>query len=158
VILSANGTPVIMSADLPHLIGNLKDGSKAELELIRNGKRQKLTVTVGALPAEGEEMGAPDAGVERNSNRLGVSVTDLTAEQMKSLDLKGGVIIKDVQEGPASLIGLQAGDVITHLNNQPIASAKQFTEVAKGLPKDRSVSMRVLRQGRATFITFKLAE
>jgi serine protease Do len=53
---------------------------------------------------------------------------------------------------------LQAGDVITHLNNQAITSSKQFTEVAKGLPKNRSVSMRVLRQGRATFITFKLAE
>jgi serine protease Do len=158
VILSANGTPIIMSADLPHLIGNLKDGSKAELEVIRDGKRQKLTVTVGALPAEGEEMGAADAGVERSSNRLGVSVVDLTAEQMKSLDLKGGVVIKDVQDGPASLIGLQAGDVITHLNNQAITSSKQFTEVAKGLPKNRSVSMRVLRQGRATFITFKLAE
>jgi serine protease Do len=158
VILSANGQPIVMSADLPHLIGNLKDGSKAELEVIRDGKRQKLTVTVGALPDEGKEMESAADGVERNSNRLGVSVTDLTAEQMKSLDLKGGVIIKDVQDGPASLIGLQVGDVITHLNNQALTSAKQFTEVAKGLPKNRSVSMRVLRQGRATFITFKLAE
>jgi serine protease Do len=158
VILSANGQPIVMSADLPHLIGNLKDGSKAELDVIRDGKRQKLTVTVGALPDEGKEMGASEDGVERNSNRMGVSVADLTAEQLKSMDLKGGVIIKDVQDGPASLIGLQAGDVITHLNNQALTSAKQFTEVAKGLPKNRSVSMRVLRQGRATFITFKLAE
>lgn len=158
VILSANGQPIVMSADLPHLIGNLKDGSKAELDVIRDGKRQKLTVTVGALPDEGKEMGLAADGAERNSNRLGVSVADLTAEQMKSLDLKGGVIIKDVQDGPASLIGLQTGDVITHLNNQAISSAKQFTDVAKALPKNRSVSMRVLRQGRATFITFKLAE
>ncbi|MCY1398766.1 peptidase Do [compost metagenome] len=85
-------------------------------------------------------------------------MTDLTAEQKKTLDLKGGVVIKEVQEGPAALIGLQPGDVITHLNNQAIASAKDFTEIAKDLPKNRSVSMRVLRQGRASFITFKLAE
>ena len=158
VILSANGQPIVMSADLPHLIGNLKDGSKAELEVIRDGKRQNLTVTVGALPDEGQEMGATGPGAERSSNRLGVSVIELTAEQKKSFDLKGGVVIKEVQGGPAALIGLQAGDVITHLNNQAIVSAKQFTEVAKSLPKDRSVSMRVLRQGRASFITFKLAE
>jgi len=159
VILSANGTPIVMSADLPHLIGNLKDGSKAELEVIRNGKRQTLTVTVGALPDEGQEMGTPEsAGAERSSNRLGVSVVDLTAEQQKSLDIKGGVVIKEVTDGPAALIGLQAGDVITHLNNQALTSAKNFSEVAKGLPKNRSVSMRVLRQGRASFITFKLAE
>ncbi len=159
VILSANGTPIVMSADLPHLIGNLKDGSKAELGIIRDGKRQNLTVTVGALPDEGQEMGSPDsAGAERSSNRLGVSVVDLTAEQQKSLELKGGVVIKEVTDGPAALIGLQAGDVITHLNNQAINSAKSFAEIAKGLPKNRSVSMRVLRQGRASFITFKLAE
>jgi serine protease Do len=56
------------------------------------------------------------------------------------------------------MIGLQPGDVITHLNNQAIESTKQFTDIAKSLPKNRSVSMRVLRQGRASFITFKLAE
>ncbi|MCS3466559.1 serine protease Do [Pseudomonas sp. JUb42] len=158
VILSANGQPIVMSADLPHLIGNLKDGTKADLEVIRDGKRKTLTVTVGALPDEGQEMGDSAPGVERNSNRLGVSVVDLTAEQKKTLELKGGVVIKDVQDGPAALIGLQPGDVITHLNNQSIASAKNFTDIAKDLPKNRSVSMRVLRQGRASFITFKLAE
>lgn len=158
VILSANGQPIVMSADLPHLVGNLKDGSKADLEVIRDGKRKHLTVTIGALPEEGQEMDVPDSGVERSSNRLGVSVLDLTAEQKKSYDLKGGVVIKEVQDGPAALIGLQPGDVITHLNNQAITSAANFTEVAKELPKNRSVSMRVLRQGRASFITFKLAE
>jgi len=158
VILSANGQPIVMSADLPHLVGNLKDGSKADLEVIRDGKRKNLTVTIGALPEEGQEMDVPDSGVERSSNRLGVSVVDLSAEQKKSYDLKGGVVIKEVQDGPAALIGLQPGDVITHLNNQAITSAKNFTEVAKELPKNRSVSMRVLRQGRASFITFKLAE
>jgi serine protease Do len=68
------------------------------------------------------------------------------------------VVIKEVQDGPAALIGLQPGDVITHLNNQAIGSTKEFGEIAKALPKNRSVSMRVLRQGRASFITFKLAE
>nr|WP_194790529.1 DegQ family serine endoprotease [Pseudomonas sp. UFMG81] len=159
VILSMNGQPIVMSADLPHLVGSLKDGAKAKLEIIRNGKRQNLDVTVGALPDDEADIGTgAEGGAERSSNRLGVSVTDLTAEQKKSLELKGGVVIKEVQDGPAALIGLRPGDVISHLNNQPIASAKQFTEVAKELPKNRSVSMRVLRQGRASFITFKLAE
>ncbi|TFF41115.1 DegQ family serine endoprotease [Pseudomonas sp. RIT623] len=159
VILSMNGQPIVMSADLPHLVGSLKDGAKAKLEIIRNGKRQNLDITVGALPEEDADIGTGgQGGAERSSNRLGVSVTDLTAEQKKSLELKGGVVIKEVQDGPAALIGLRPGDVISHLNNQAIISAKQFTEIAKELPKNRSVSMRVLRQGRASFITFKLAE
>lgn len=159
VILNLNGQPIIMSADLPHLVGGLKDGAKAKLEIIRNGKRQNLEVTIGALPDDDQEVSASaGGGLERNSNRLGVTVSDLTAEQKKSLELNGGVVIKEVQDGPAALIGLRPGDVISHLNNQAIASAKEFTEIAKELPKNRSVSMRVLRQGRASFITFKLAE
>ena len=157
VILSMNGQPIVMSADLPHLVGALKAGSKATLEVIRNGKRQNLELTVGAIPDEGKEMSSP-TGAEQSSNRLGVTVADLSEEQKKANDIKGGVIITDVQDGPAALIGLQAGDVITHLNNQAITNGKQFTEIAKALPKNRSVSMRVLRQGRASFITFKLAE
>lgn len=159
VILSMNGQPIIMSADLPHLVGSLKDGAKAKLEIIRNGKRQNLDVTVGALPDEDADITTPGQGsAERSSNRLGVAVSDLTAEQKKALELKGGVVIKEVLDGPAALIGLRPGDVISHLNNQAIGSAKEFTEIAKDLPKNRSVSMRVLRQGRASFITFKLAE
>ncbi|HEX5844250.1 MAG TPA: DegQ family serine endoprotease [Pseudomonas sp.] len=159
VILSLDGKPIIMSADLPHLVGALKPGSTAELDVVRDGSRKKLELTIGALPEDGETLaGNASSGVERSSNRLGVKVVELSVEQKKSLDLKGGVVISEVQEGPAALIGLRPGDVITHLNNQAIDSAKTFTQVAQELPKNRSVSMRVLRQGRASFITFKLAD
>ncbi|UZE25138.1 DegQ family serine endoprotease [Pseudomonas sp. B21-056] len=159
VILKLNDQPIIMSADLPHLVGALKAGAKANLEVIREGKRKNVELTVGAIPEEGAELESqPKSGVERSSNRLGVAVVELTAEQKKALELQGGVVIKEVQDGPAALIGLQPGDIITHLNNQAIGSTKEFTDIAKALPKNRSVSMRVLRQGRASFITFKLAE
>ncbi|RRW39064.1 DegQ family serine endoprotease [Ectopseudomonas oleovorans] len=160
VILSLNGKPIIMSADLPHLVGGLKPGEKAELNVVRDGSRRKLDVTIGTLPEEGQELAAsgPAQGGERSSNRLGVTVVELTAEQKKGLDLKGGVVVKEVLGGPAAMIGLRPGDVITHLNNQAIDSTATFAAVAQELPKNRSVSMRVLRQGRASFITFKLAE
>lgn len=160
VILSLNGKPIIMSADLPHLVGGLKPGEKAELNVVRDGSRRKLDVTIGTLPEEGQELAASGSaqGGERSSNRLGVSVVELTTEQKKVLDLKGGVVVKEVLSGPAAMIGLRPGDVITHLNNQAIDSTATFAAVAQELPKNRSVSMRVLRQGRASFITFKLAE
>jgi serine protease Do len=110
------------------------------------------------MPEEGEAVAASGGGQERSDNRLGVKVTELTEEQKKSLDLPGGVVITEILNGPAAMIGLRPGDVITHLNNQAINSAATFSRVAEQLPKNRSVSMRVLRQGRASFITFKLAE
>lgn len=159
VILSLNGQPIVMSADLPHLVGALKAGDKAELDVVREGERKMLAMTVGALPDDDEELvasAAPGEGV--SSNRLGVAVVELTAEQKKTLDVTSGVLVKGVQDGPAALMGVRPGDVITHLNNQAIDTSKTFAAIAKALPKDRSVSMRVLRGGRASFITFKLAE
>lgn len=158
VILSLDGKPIVMSADLPHLVGAIKPGNEAKLEVVREGDRKTLKVEIGALPEEGDELALEASGVERSSNRLGVSVVELSADQKKALDLRGGVVIKEVQNGPAALIGLRSGDVITHLNNQAIDTTKTFDSVASKLPANRSVSMRVLRQGRASFITFKLAE
>jgi serine protease Do len=159
VILSLDGKPVVMSADLPHLVGGLKPGAKASLDVVREGSRKKLQLIIGALPEDGVDVPGPDAaGAERSSNRLGVSVVELTEAQKKSLDLKDGVVINEVLNGPAAQIGLRPGDIITHLNNQTIDSTKTFSQVARELPRNRSVSMRVLREGRASFITFNLAK
>lgn len=160
VILSMNGQPIVVSADLPHLVGTIKPGARVTLDIVRGGARKKLDLAVGALPEEGEALAgaAGQEGPARSSNRLGVTVVDLSAEQRRVLEVEGGALIREVQNGPAALIGLRPGDVITHLNNESIDSARTFGKVAEALPKNRSVSMRVLRQGRASFITFKLSE
>ncbi len=158
VILGVNGDPVDLSADLPRLVGALKPGSKAELNVVREGRRRQLAVTVGSLPDERELAAAGrGAGTEQTSSRLGVRVGDLSVEQRRALDVQGGAVVAQVINGPAVAIGLRPGDVITHLNNEQIESAARFVAVAEKLPVHRSISMRVLRQGRASFITFKLA-
>ena len=45
---------------------------------------------------------------------------------------------------------VRPGDVITHLNNQASKSSQHFAQVARDLPKNRSVSMRVLRSAART--------
>ena len=158
VILSVNGQAIDMSGDLPHLIGAMKPGSKAKLEVVRDGDRKTLTLEIGALPEEGDLLASAggQGGATSSDNRLGVSVTELTDAQRQALEINGGVVIREVSQGPAAMIGLRPGDVITHLNNEAINSVKTFTKVVKALPKNRSVSMRVLREGRASFITFRL--
>ena len=157
VILSVNGKPIDMSGDLPHLVGAMKPGTKAKFEVVRDGQRKSVTIEIGALPEDGEALAAAaGSGGTTLSNRLGVSVTDLTDAQRQALEVSGGVVIREVKQGPAAMIGLRPGDVITHLNNESIESVKEFSQVVKDLPKNRSVSMRVLREGRASFITFKL--
>lgn len=157
VIVASNGSPVAMSADLPHLIGAMKPGEVATLQIVRDGKRRTLKVKVGAAP-EDEQLQLSGQPQTSKSNRLGLEVADLTEEQKKRLDVQKGVVVQQVHAGPAAMIGLRSGDVITHLNGEELGSAATFNQVVSGLPKNRSLSMRVLRQGRASFITFRLGE
>lgn len=158
VILSVNGKSIDMSGDLPHLVGAMKPGSKAKLEVVRDGQRKTLNIEIGALPEDGDLLASASGASSATSsdNRLGVAVTDLSDAQRQAMEVSGGVVVSEVSQGPAAMVGLRPGDVITHLNNEAITSVKNFTKVVKNLPKNRSVSMRVLRDGRASFITFKL--
>jgi serine protease Do len=158
VILSLDGQPINLSADLPHLVGGLKPGSKINLELMRDGKRRSLALKIGSLPEDESLLAEAGAGpgAAKSSSRLGLVVEDMDSALQKKLDIQGGVLVTDAKEGPAAAVGLRPGDVITHLNNQPVASAAAFIAQAKELPSQRSISMRVLREGRASFITFKL--
>jgi len=155
IVISVDKHPVNTSSDLPHLIGNLKADDKVVLNIIRDGKKKSLKITVGGLP-NAKTAGTDSKAIDNNT--LGLSVRDLTAEQKKSLALNGGVVISQLERGVGSMIGLRRGDVITHLNNQPITSAKEFNKLVAKLPKDRSISMRVLSNGNARFITFKLSK
>ena len=110
-------------------------------------------------PREVVGLENPQAVVSRLTELIKVRIDPTPRYRVREVEIEGKSCVDlEVQDGPAAMIGLRPGDVISHLNNQAVASAKQFTEIAKDLPKNRSVSMRVLRQGRASFITFKLAE
>jgi len=156
VILALNGGFIETSSDLPHRIGILNPGDKAQLAIVREGKRRSIDIRIGELPSEEDALLAKGQGEARSNNRLGVAVAELSAEQRKAMDIAGGVLVREVNGEPAASIGLRPGDVITHLNNRLVDSTATFSKIARELPAGRSVSMRVLRQGRASFITFRL--
>jgi serine protease Do len=89
---------------------------------------------------------------------LGVVVAELTEQQREALDISAGIAVREVRQGPAAMVGLRPGDVVTSLDNQQIESVKQFEQLTEKLPTNRSVSMRVIREGRASYITFRLAD
>lgn len=161
VILQFNGQDIVMSSDLPHAVGRVRPGTEANVVVMRDKKRRTIKLTVGALPDDdsiaasgGPAPGAPAAA----DNRLGVTVVELSDEQKQSLDVRAGVAVREVRPGPGAMVGLRPGDIITNLDNKVIDSVTAFEQTAKELPNNRSISMRVIRQGRASYITFRLAE
>ncbi len=160
VVIQEVNKDLAESFDLPHAVGRVRPGAEASLVVMRDKERKTLRMEVGALPDDDNVAALTnDAPAQAtSSNRLGVTVVELSDEQKKNLDIHSGVVVREVMRGPGAMVGLRPGDIITNLDNQSVDSVETFTEIAGELPDNRSISMRVIRQGRASYITFRLAE
>lgn len=159
VVLSVNGQAINRSADLPHIIGLLKSGEKANLEVVREGINKKITIVTQALPDDRsvavQGQATPNSA---KNNKMGLLIDDLSVNQQQ-LAVRQGVIVKAIQQGGlAQQMGLRVNDVITHLNNHPVASAVEFQKMVDELPEGKISAMRILRNGFSTFITFKIVK
>ncbi|MEE3161446.1 MAG: DegQ family serine endoprotease [Pseudomonadota bacterium] len=153
IIVKVNGKDVQLSSDLPHLIGRLRAGDTAKLSVVRAGKRKTIDVEIGALPESDDiQLSSNTLPAERKSNRLGLVVSDIPAGKSN----EQGVVVTDVNRGPASMSGVVRGDVITMINGQRISSVADFERVVKDLPSNRSVPMRIVRRGQASFIPLRV--
>lgn len=159
IITECNKQEIISSATLPPLVGNAKIGETAALTLIRQGQTKEVQVKIGILPEEDEPVAsAPEVG-GKEVNRLGISVSGLTAEQREQLEVKqNGLLVQDVKPGPALDAGIRRGDVILRIQDQLIKDVKQFNDVVKGLPKGKSIAVLVQRRGGSQFLALKLKD
>ena len=159
IITECNKQEIISSATLPPLVGNAKIGETATLTLIRQGQTKEVQVKIGILPEEEEPVAsAPEAG-GKEVDRLGLSVSGLTAEQREQLEVKlNGVLVQDVKPGAALDAGIRRGDVILRIQDQAVKDVKQFNDIVKGLPKGKSIAMLVQRRGGSQFLALKLKD
>jgi serine protease Do len=82
---------------------------------------------------------------------LGVGIQDLTPELARGLgtDVGAGVVLSDVQPGsPAAAAGLQRGDVVTHIDGQPVSGADALRHRVALLDPGREVRITGQREGR----------
>ncbi|MBV1888954.1 MAG: DegQ family serine endoprotease [Proteobacteria bacterium] len=150
IITEFDGKEVVLSSDLPYLVGSLPVGKKVEVELVRKGKEQTITFLIGALPRSGNEQLLTSLGQKKqHEKRLGVVVSAVD----------DGVVIDDLDpRGVGASIGLRPGAVITMIGNQPVTSVSAFNTVIEQLPANRLIPMRVVYKGMASFLAFKLPE
>jgi serine protease Do len=160
IILSFNGKPISQSADLPPLVGMTKPGSKAAVEILRNGKKQIVQVTVGAAPRDGKaQLANPETPSERTSqSALGMSVQEPDADTRQQMGLKAGegVEIGEITGPAAASAGLQQGDVILMVGQQKIGSVAAFRAATQGAKPGDTLLLLVRRGDQSNFIGLTL--
>lgn len=158
IVLAYEGEDVTLSSDLPPMVGRTPIGETATLEVLRGGEMINVEVEIGRLPEDGQARRASPAEADGNSSSapLGLSVEPLPDELADAWDLSsGGVLVTGVAGGPAQEAGIRPNDVITELNRRPVSSVDEFRAVVESLPEDSAVSVRVVRDGRASYFVIK---
>jgi len=162
IVLSYNGKQLESSGELPPLVGATPVGAKATIEVLREGKTRKLTVTIGKLEEEAAAGATPrgerSAPAEARESRLGLTLSELTAAQREQLDIKGGVLITAVQRGPAARAGLARGDVIMGANHKAVESIEELREAIGDQAKGGATLLLVRRGAGSLFIVIEAQE
>jgi serine protease Do len=115
-----------------------------------------------AIPADTVQTVVDQLGKEGQVTRgyLGVQVQPLTRDIADGLGLKEdkGALVGSAQaDTPAAKAGLKAGDVITAVNGEPVANARELTRKVGGLRPGSKAEVRYLRDGREQTATVELA-
>ena len=163
VILAYNGQTLQQASDLPPLVGMTKPGSKVPVEILRNGKKRTLEVTIGEASRDRGAMngqGAAPSLARTGSAALGLTVQSIDNDTRTQLGLKAGqgVVIGDITGPVAAQAGLQAGDVILMVNQQKIGSVAEFEAATKGVKAGSTVLLLVRRGEQSNFVGLTVPE
>jgi serine protease Do len=159
VIVRYDGKAVQDTTHLRNMVAVTAPGSDVKVEIIRDGKEKTLTVTAGKLTPETAGGDTPFGEGGDTLNNLGLSVQTLTPDLAKQFNYEGqkGALITEVREGtPASLAGLQEGDLIIEADRQKVASADDLQEALKQAKDKDSVLLLLKRKGASLFIVLQM--
>jgi serine protease Do len=170
VILKFNGQEINEMRKLPRLVAETEINSTVEMVFWHESKEKTAKVTIGELEkaeeeglitsAEKENTGGPGTIVES----VGLTLKDLNEGLRQAYnvppDVEGVVIdaVKPLSESAKK--GLESGDVIVEINQQPAGSPQAVKEVFEKTLKEGKSSVLLLlnREGDVRFVALKLGE
>jgi serine protease Do len=171
VILKFDGKEVNEFARLPRIVSETAINKDVDVELLRDGKKMSIKVTVAEMPDDKdiEQASNPEkpSGGKKDSaggnvTGLGFSVTAVTAALREKYDLPSdakGLVVTDVKPNSAAAErGLRPGDVILEAAQEPVKSLADLNSKIDAAKKaDRkSVLLLVQSDGALRFLPLKV--
>jgi serine protease Do len=159
VITRVNDTNVLNGSTLQVVVSEMAPGTKITLGVIRNGKPETLSLTVGEFHGNSEVAGndSQDDSGSAKTGKLGLAVSNLTADarqQINAPDQIKGVVVESVRPAsPADEAGIQPGDVILEVNRKPAESASEFASEVHQNQDGKDILLLVWSKGNASYRT-----
>jgi serine protease Do len=138
VIIDVEGRPVSSNEELIREIAARQPGSVARLQIVRDGRRQALSVELAERPRRGEEFAGrsaapgtpqPQSPGPGSRSPLGIAVRELDRASLGRLEVPEtvhGVVVRSIdQAGPAYAV-LRRGLVIMEINRHATPSVAEY--------------------------------
>jgi serine protease Do len=154
VIVSVNGEAVADARNLARRIGALAPGTSVKLGIIRDGREDTLTLTLGELPRERQAR----IGGEERPGATSVEVPKLGLSLAPARNGGEGVVVTQVDPNGSAGDQFQAGDVILDINGKSVSSPADVRKAVADAQSDgkRSVLMRVKSNQGTHFVAVTL--
>ena len=158
VITALDGKKTGSGDTLLDAIANSAVGSSVRLDILREGKKMTLPVTIGdrsqVLPSDDtarldrREPLVPRGG-QGTQSRLGIQVQTIPAQATRQYRISEGVFVSAVDEGSAAEeAGLERGMIITGIvisaKSIPITGIESFRRVETQLKSGTPIALRVM--------------
>ena len=129
VIIDYNGEPVTDSRRLQLAAAETAPGSTVKLQVLRDGEKKTIDVTVKELPGSNKLAQSNSSNSEDTGTLNGVEVADLDQQARQQFnipkDVKGAVVTQVDPSSAAAEAGLKPGAVIQEINRQPVKDAEE---------------------------------
>jgi len=157
VIVKFDNKEIGSSNELPRIVAATRPGSKVSVQVWRKGERKDLQLTVGETPEERaaakRQPGKKPSG--EALAKLGLTVSELSAEQRRELNVAGGVLV-ETADGIAARAGIRRGDVILAVGNQEVKSADDLNRFLASGDKSRTVALLVRRGDSSIYVPLRI--
>jgi serine protease Do len=167
VVVDFNGHEIHKVRDLPLMVAETPVGEKAGVTVWRDGSDLKLDVAVGRMPENPQmaanEQGGGEQGEVANASALGLKLAPLTEEMRKRVgvpkSVKGVVVTSIADDSPLAAIGVEPGDVIESINQQPVMTPQQAEAKFKDVQasKNKQVLLLLNRHGTNEYLAVSIA-
>lgn len=158
IILKFDGKPIVTSGDLPRVVASIKPGKVVPVEIVRKGTSKTLQLGVGEMPNEQAEAPASSKEPSKSeSNKIGLTLRELTPQQKKKLNGKNGLLVIE-SVGAAAQAGIRRGDVILGLNNNESQNVDLFNKQINAVPSGKTVAVLVLRGENTLYVPIKVSK
>jgi serine protease Do len=156
VILSAEGQPIKTVHDLPRLVANTSIGKKIDLQVRRGGKDMTLSATIGELQETQQAAAAADNTRPEKTSSLGLQLSSIDPAVRRQFripkEVEGAVVAEVAPDSPAAALGIEPGDVIESVDQQPVKTPQQAAEALQQASSKGNILLLLNRHGTSQFV------